>query len=79
MDENIMNELTKIKKQIKDFEEKYLFTNNMLLITAILNKLDVDNLVITFKELEKFKYKNYVANFDSDSKTVTIRKYEINE
>lgn len=79
MDENIMNELTKIKKQIKDFEEKYLFTNNMLLITAILNKLDVDNLVITLKELEKFKYKNYVANFDSDSKTVTIRKYENNE
>lgn len=79
MNENIMNELTKIKKQIKDFEEKYLFTNNMLLITAILNKLDVDNLVITFKELKKFKYKNYVANFDSDSKTVTIRKYEINE
>lgn len=79
MNENIMNELTKIKKQIKDFEEKYLFTNNMLLITAILNKLDVDNLVITFKELEKFKYKTYVANFDSDSKTVTIRKYEINE
>ena len=79
MNENIMNELTKIKKQIKDFEEKYLFTNNMLLITAILNKLDVDNLVITSKELEKFKYKNYVANFDSDSKTVTIRKYEINE
>lgn len=79
MDENIMNELTKIKKQIKDFEEKYLFTNNMLLITAILNKLDVDNLVITLKELEKFKYKNYVANFDSDSKTVTIRKYKNNE
>lgn len=79
MSKNTMNELTKIKKQIKDLEEKYLFTNNMLLITAILNKLDVDNLVITFKELEKFKYKNYVANYDRDSKTVTIRKYESNE
>lgn len=28
------------------------------------------------KELEKFKYKSYVACYDNDSKTITIRKYQ---
>lgn len=75
MDQKILKELEDIKKQVKDFEDKYLFSNNNLILTAILNKLDVDNLVITYKELEKFKYKSYVACYDNDSKTVVIRKY----
>lgn len=78
MDQNIVKELENIKKQVKEFEEKYLFSNNNLIMTAILNKLDIDNLVITYKELEKFKFYNYVACYDEDSKTVTIRKYGSN-
>lgn len=76
MNKNILKELEEIKVRVKDFEDKYLFSNNNLIITAILNKLDVDNLVITYKELEKFKFKNYVACYDEESKTITIRKYE---
>lgn len=75
MDQKILKELEDIKKQVKGFEDKYLFSNNNLILTAILNKLDVDNLIITYKELEKFKYKNYVACYDNDSKTIVIRKY----
>lgn len=76
MNKNILKELEDIKSKVKNFEDKYLFSNNMVIITAILNKLDVDNLVITYKELEKFRFKNYVAYYNTDSKTVTIRKYE---
>lgn len=76
MNKDILKELEEIKNQVKDFENKYLFSNNNLVITAILNKLDIDNLVITYKELEKFKFKNYIACYDNDSKTVTIRKYK---
>ena len=76
MNKNILKELEEIKKQVSDFENKYLFSNNNLVITAILNKLDVDDLVITYKEIEKFRFKNYVACYDEDSKTIIIRKYE---
>lgn len=75
MDQKILKELEDIKKQVKDFEDKYLFSNNNLILTAILNKLDVDNLVISYKELKKFKFKSYVACYDNDSKIVVIRKH----
>lgn len=42
-----------MEEKIKDFEDKYLFSDNNLIITTILNKLDIDNLVITYKELKK--------------------------
>lgn len=41
MDQKILKELENIKKQVKDFEDKYLFSNNNLIITAILSQLTV--------------------------------------
>lgn len=35
MDQKILKELEDIKKQVKDFEDKYLFSNNNLILTAI--------------------------------------------
>ena len=50
--ENIAEEIEMIKQNIKNIKEKYLFFKDYKLICAILDKYDLSNFEITYKELE---------------------------
>lgn len=75
--EEILKELEALENQVKEFKNKYLFSQNNEIITAILNKLNVNDLVITYKELDLYKHKNYIAKYDPKNRTITISKYEV--
>lgn len=75
MEEQIRNELNDLKKKINDFEMKYLFSGNGKLISAILDKLNIENLVLSFDEVDKEIPTLYQADYNYEEKTVTISKY----
>lgn len=75
MEEEIRKEFNRLKQEVENFEQKYLFAGNYKLVAAILDKLDVNFLEITYSELNKPKLPKYIAEFNEDTKTVTVRRY----
>ena len=49
--EEIKQEIEEIKNKISEIENKYLFVKDYKLITALLNKLNVDCIEINNKEI----------------------------
>lgn len=76
MDLEIKKEIDKLRQEIDNLERKFLFTGNYKMIAALLDILNVDNIIIPYSELEAHKDSMYVANFDDESKHVTIKKYK---
>lgn len=75
MEEEIRKEFNRLKQEVENFEQKYLFAGNYKLVAAILDKLDVNFLEITYSELNKKELPKYIAEFNEDTKTVTVRRY----
>ena len=75
MEEEIRKEFNRLKQEVENFEQKYLFAGNYKLVAAILDKLDVNFLEITYSELNKQGLPKYIAEFNEDTKTVTVRRY----
>lgn len=75
MEEEIRKEFNRLKQEVENFEQKYLFAGNYKLVAAILDKLDVNFLEITYSELNKRELSKYIAEFNEDTKTVTVRRY----
>lgn len=75
MEEEIRKEFNRLKQEVENFEQKYLFAGNYKLVAAILDKLDVNFLEITYSELNKQELTKYIAEFNEDTKTVTVRRY----
>jgi hypothetical protein len=75
MEEEIRKEFNRLKQELENFEQKYLFAGNYKLVAAILDKLDVNFLEITYSELNKQELPKYIAEFNEDTKTVTVRRY----
>lgn len=75
MEEEIRKEFNRLKQEVENFEQKYLFVGNYKLVAAILDKLDVNFLEITYSELNKQELPKYIAEFNEDTKTVTVRRY----
>ena len=75
MEEEIRKEFNRLKQEVENFEQKYLFAGNYKLVAAILDKLDVNFLEITYSELNKQELPKYIAEFNEDTKTVTVRRY----
>ena len=75
MEEEIRKEFNRLKQEVENFEQKYLFAGNYKLVAAILDKLDVNFLEITYSELNKQERPKYIAEFNEDTKTVTVRRY----
>lgn len=75
MEEEIRKEFNRLKQEVENFEQKYLFAGNYKLVAAILDKLDVNFLEITYSELNKRELTKYIAEFNEDTKTVTVRRY----
>lgn len=76
MEEEIRKELNRLKEEIAEFERKYLFAGNYKLIAAILDKLDVDNLVLSYKEIEKQPMPLYIAEFHKNKRQAIIKRYK---
>ena len=76
MEEEVRKELNRLKEEIAEFERKYFFTGNYKLIASILDKLDIDNLVINYKELNKKPLPLYIVKFNDKEKTATIKRYK---
>lgn len=76
MEEEMKKELNNLKKQINDFEMKYLFSGNGKLVSAILDKLNIENLVLSFDEVDKRPTTLYQADYNYEENTVTIRRYK---
>ena len=68
MDEEIRKELNRLKQEVENFERKYLFAGNYKLVAAILDKLDVNFLEITYRDLNKQEQPKYIAEFNEDTK-----------
>lgn len=75
MEEEIRKEFNRLKQEVENFEQKYLFAGNYKLVAAILDKLDVNFLEITYSELNKRELPKYIAEFNEGTKTVTVRRY----
>lgn len=75
MEEEIRKEFNRLKQEVENFEQKYLFAGNYKLVAAILDKLDVNFLEITYSELNKQELPKYIVEFNEDTKTVTVRRY----
>lgn len=76
MDLEFKKEIDKLKQEIDNLERKFLFYGNYKMIAALLDILNVDNFIISYSDLEAHKNSMYVANFDDESKHVTIKKYK---
>lgn len=76
MDLEFKKEIDKLKQEIDNLERKFLFSGNYKMIAALLDILNVDNFIISYSDLEAHKNSMYVADFDDESKHVTIKKYK---
>lgn len=77
MEEEIKKEIKDLRTKIDNFERKYLFAGNYKLVVAILDKLGIDNLEISYEDLnQKYNDVNYIVEYSEDFKTVTVRRYE---
>ena len=77
MEEEMKKEIKDLRTKIDNFERKYLFAGNYKLVVAILDKLGIDNLEISYEDLNK-KYNDvkYIVEYSEDFKTVTVKRYE---
>ncbi len=77
MEEEIKKEIKNLRTKIDNFERKYLFAGNYKLVVAILDKLGIDNLEISYEDLnQKYNDVKYIVEYSEDFKTVTVRRYE---
>ena len=77
MEEKIKKEIKNLRTKIDNFERKYLFAGNYKLVVAILDKLGIDNLEISYEDLnQKYNDVKYIVEYSEDFKTVTVRRYE---
>lgn len=76
MDLELKKEIDKLRQEIDNLERKFLFSGNYKMIAVLLDILNVDNFIIPYSELEAHKNSMYVADFDDESKHVTIKKYK---
>ncbi len=77
MEEEIKKEIKDLRTKIDNFERKYLFAGNYKLVVAILDKLGIDNLEISYEDLnQKYNDVKYIVEYSEDFKTVTVRRYE---
>ena len=74
--EEMQEELNRLKKELEEFQQKYLFAGNYKLIAAILDKLDVDNLVLSYKEIEKQPMPLYIVEFHKNKRQAIIKRYK---
>lgn len=75
MDEEIIKEIQHLKEYVDKLEKKYCFSRDYKLISALLEKLKIDNLEISYEELKESS-KLYIANYDEENKIVTIKEYK---
>ena len=77
MEEEIKKEIKDLRTKIDNFERKYLFAGNYKLVVAILDKLGIDNLEISYEDLnQKYNDVKYIVEYSEDFKIVTVRRYE---
>lgn len=70
---DIEKELQELRNKIDEIEKKYAFVTNYQLITAILNKLNIDELEITGEELNNNIM--YIVESDMENNKFTVKKY----
>lgn len=71
----INQELQFLKKQVENFEKKYLWSMDVALMNTILHLLQVNHIIISTHDIEQYGNKPYVARHDIDSGTICIEKY----
>ena len=77
MEEEMKKEIKDLRTKIDNFERKYLFAGNYKLVVAILDKLGIDNLEISYEDLnQKYNDVKYIVEYSEDFKTVTVKRYE---
>ena len=77
MKEEMKKEIKDLRTKIDNFERKYLFAGNYKLVVAILDKLGIDNLEISYEDLnQKYNDVKYIVEYSEDFKTVTVKRYE---
>ena len=77
MEEEMKKEIKDLRTKIDNFERKYLFAGNYKPVVAILDKLGIDNLEISYEDLnQKYNDVKYIVEYSEDFKTVTVKRYE---
>lgn len=77
MEEEMKKKIKDLRTKIDNFERKYLFAGNYKLVVAILDKLGIDNLEISYEDLnQKYNDVKYIVEYSEDFKTVTVKRYE---